>query len=84
MLHFAVSQLSGVFMQILETIVPLRDYCRSHKWPRLPQWHHWIYAEAPIAKACVKKIGGRYLVDTSAFQKYIQNATLVEGGTKWM
>ena len=50
-------------MQTLETIVPLRDYCRSHKWPRLPQWHHWIYVEAPVAKACVKKIGGRYLID---------------------
>ena len=80
MLHCVLSQLLGVYMQITETIVPLRDYCRSHKWPRLPQWHHWIYAEAPVAKACVKKIGGRYLVDLSAFQKYIEVASLEEKG----
>lgn len=67
-------------MQILETFVPLREYCRSHKWPRLPQWHHWIYVEAPIAKACVKKIGGRYLIDLSAFQKYVESASLKEKG----
>ena len=65
-------------MQVLETIIPLRDYCRRHKWPRLPQWHHWIYGEAPIARACVKKIGGRYLIDLSAFQKYIERASLEE------
>ncbi len=78
MLHCVSSQLLGGIMQILETIVPLREYCRSHKWPRLPQWHHWIYAKAPIAKACVKKIGGRYLVDLKAFQKYVEGATLEE------
>ncbi len=77
-IRFVMSQLSGVRMQILETIIPLRDYCRSHKWPRLPQWHHWIYAGAPVAKACIKKVGGRYLVDLSAFQKYVESATLVE------
>ena len=67
-------------MQMLETIIPLREYCRNHKWPRLPQWHHWIYVEAPIAKACVKKIGGRYLIDVSAFQKYVESASLTERG----
>ncbi len=67
-------------MQTLETIVPLREYCRSHKWPRLPQWHHWIYVEAPVAKACVKKIGGRYLIDVAAFERYVESATLTENG----
>ena len=67
-------------MQIMETIIPLRDYCRSHKWPRSPQWHHWIYAGSPVAKACVKKIGGRYLIDLRAFQKYVESATLDEKG----
>ena len=73
-----VSQLSGGFVIDLECLIPLREYCRTHKWPRLPQWHHWIYRKAPIAQACIKKIGGRYLVDLHAFQEYLQKATLEE------
>ncbi|MCB1181745.1 MAG: hypothetical protein KDK55_06990 [Chlamydiia bacterium] len=65
-------------MQVLKNLVPLREYCRRNEWPRLPQWHHWIYSKAPIAKKCVKKIGGRYLIDLEAFQKCIENATLEE------
>jgi hypothetical protein len=67
-------------MQILENIVPLREYCRNHKWPRLPQWHHWIYVGAPVARAFVKKIGGRYLIDLPAFERYIESASLGEKG----
>jgi hypothetical protein len=82
MVHSRMSQLSGFIMQTLENIVPLRDYCRKYPWPRLPQWHHWIYARAPIAKACVKKVGGRYLVDLSAFHKYVESASLEEKGVR--
>lgn len=78
MLCCVTSQLLGGIMRILETIVPLRDYCRAHGWPRLPQWQHWIYAKAPVAKACVKKVGGRYLIDLAAFQKYVEGASLEE------
>ena len=78
MLNYVASQLSGWIMLTLEVLVPLREYCRNHKWPRLPQWNHWIYSKALIAKVCVKKIGGRYLIDMAAFQEYVENATLEE------
>ena len=65
-------------MRVLEQLVPLRQYCRTHEWPRLPQWHHWIYNRHPVASKCVKKIGGRYMVDVSALEKYISEATLDE------
>ena len=65
-------------MQVLQNLVPLREYCRRHEWPRLAQWHHWIYAKSPIAKKCVKRIGGRYLIDLEAFQQYVENAALEE------
>lgn len=63
-------------MQILENFVPLREFCRQNKWPRLSQWHHWIYSRAPVAEQCIKRIGGRYLVDVKAFHEYISSATL--------
>lgn len=63
-----------------EFLIPLRVHCRrnQNKWPRLSQWHHWIYSKHPIAKACVKKIGGRYLIDLEAFNTYVKNASLQE------
>ncbi len=63
-------------MQQLKNLISLRTYCRTNDWPRLPQWQHWITARRPVAVQCVKKIGGRYLIDLDAFQKYIKNATL--------
>ena len=63
-------------MQVLKSFVPLREYCRQNEWPRLTQWHHWIYSRSPVAEQCIKKIGGRYLVDVNAFQNYVTNATL--------
>jgi hypothetical protein len=71
-------------------LLPLRAYCRRYEWPRLPQWHHWIYSKAPVAKLCVKKIGGRYLIDVEAFQAYVEEAGLEEeernpeGLNKWI
>lgn len=65
-------------MQQLKNLVSLRSYCRQNEWPRLPQWQHWIYSKKPVAQACVKKVGGRYLIDLEAFQTYVQNATLEE------
>ncbi|MGA8164595.1 MAG: hypothetical protein WB791_06165 [Waddliaceae bacterium] len=65
-------------MDSLKDLILLRQYCRQFHWPRLPQWHHWIYSRAPIAKACIKKVGGRYLVDLKAFQEYVENASLEE------
>jgi len=65
-------------VNVVKNYVPLRDYCRQNHWPRLSQWHHWIYNQAPIARQCVKKIGGRYLIDVSAFEGYVDSATLVE------
>jgi hypothetical protein len=65
-------------MEILINLVPLRDYCRQHSWPRLNQWHHWIYSRNPIALKCIKKIGGRYMLDMQALQFYIDQATLEE------
>jgi hypothetical protein len=62
----------------LESLVPLREFCRSNKWPRLSQWHHWIYSNHPIARACVKRIGARYLVDVDKFKEYIEKASLTE------
>jgi hypothetical protein len=65
-------------MQIHKNLIPLREYCRQNSWPRLSQWHHWIYTQSPVAQKCIKKIGGRYLVDVFAFESYIKNATLSE------
>lgn len=65
-------------MQQLKNLISLREYCRQHAWPRLPQWNHWITAKNPVAKACVKKIGGRYLIDLAAFESFVKNATLEE------
>lgn len=65
-------------MQGIQDLVPLREYCRHHSWPRITQWHHWIYSKAPIAQQCVKRIGGRYLVDLEAFRLYVKQATLEE------
>ena len=65
-------------MQTLKNFVPLRQYCRQNDWPRLTQWYHWIYSSADIAEKCVKKIGGRYLVDVVTFHNYVANATLCE------
>lgn len=65
-------------MDTFKTLIPLRDYCRERKWPRLTQWHHWIYNQSPIAQKCIKKIGGRYLVDLVALENYIVKATLEE------
>lgn len=59
-------------------LISLRDYCRQHEWPRLPQWQHWITARKPIAQKCIKKIGGRYHVDLEAFESYISKANLDE------
>jgi hypothetical protein len=63
-------------MQQIEQLMELREYCRTHKWPRLPQWQHWIYSRNPIAISCVKKVGGRYIINLEAFQNHIQNATI--------
>ena len=63
-------------MKILQNLVSLRDYCRHHPWPRLAQWNHWIYSRNPIALTCIKKIGGRYMLDLQALQSYIDRATL--------
>ena len=65
-------------MEVLENLIPLREFCRQNTWPRLPQWHHWIYNHASIAESCVKKIGGRYMIDVKALEHYIMSATLEE------
>lgn len=67
-------------MDCIKMLIPLREYCRQNEWPRLPQWHHWIYRKHPLAVKCVKKIGGRYMIDQKAFAKYISEATLGEAG----
>lgn len=63
-------------MEILSNLIPLRDYCRQNSWPRLAQWNHWIYSRNPIAMKCVKKIGGRYMLDLQALRMYVDQATL--------
>jgi hypothetical protein len=67
-----------VFAKTIGNLAELRSYCRQNRWPRLSQWHHWIYSKHPIAAACVKKIGGRYLIDLGALTSYIQSASLEE------
>ena len=69
-------------MQTLKNFVPLREFCRQNSWPRLSQWHNWIYTSSPIAEKCVKRIGGRYLIDVNAFETYVKNATLRESPQK--
>ncbi len=65
-------------LNVVTNLVSLRDYCRQYPWPRLSQWHHWIYSGSLVAQACVKKIGGRYLVDLTAFESYVAQASLDE------
>lgn len=62
----------------MANLIPLRDYCKNNKWPRLPQWHHWIYSRNKVALTCIKKIGNRYLIDLQAWEAYQNNATLDE------
>lgn len=66
----------GDIMERIKNLVELREYCRQNKWPRLPQWQHWIYARKPIAIECIKKVGGRYLIDLDALQNHIANASI--------
>lgn len=63
-------------MEILQNLIPLRDYCRQNSWPRLAQWNHWIYSRNPIAIKCIRKIGGRYMLDLHALKAYVDQATL--------
>ncbi len=63
-------------MEGYEHLIELREYCRKNKWPRLPQWQHWIYSKNKIAVECVKKIGGKYFINIEAFKNHIENATL--------
>ena len=63
-------------MDNLSNLMPLREYCRRNRWPRLPQWQHWIYTRKAIAQKCVKKISCRYMIDLEAFQNFVNNATL--------
>ena len=65
-------------MTTCHNLIPLREYCKQHKWPRLPQWHHWIYSRNKVAITCIKKIGKRYLIDLAAWEGYIKNASLDE------
>lgn len=65
-------------MEILHNLVPLRDFRRQNSWPRLAQWNHWIYSRNPIAMKCLKKIGGRYMIDLQAFRSYVDQATLYQ------
>lgn len=62
--------------EMMNNLIPLREFCRKNKWPRLPQWEQWINESKPIAQMCVKKIGGLYLVDLKAFEKYIEDSDL--------
>lgn len=62
----------------VKNLVPLREYCRQKEWPRLSQWHHWIYSRHQIAQKCVKMIGGRYMLNLEAFENYIKAAHLEE------
>lgn len=61
-----------------KTILPLREYCRQRDWPRLPQFNYWINSRHPIALACIRRLGGRYFVDTVALEKFVNDATLWE------
>lgn len=63
-------------MEVLQNLIPLREYCRQNSWPRLAQWNHWIYTRNPIAIRCLKRIGGRYMLDTQALRAYVEKATL--------
>jgi hypothetical protein len=65
-------------MEHLKHLIPLREYCKQNKWPRLPQWQHWIYSRNGIAQACIKKVGKRYLIDTKAFDEFLKKASLDE------
>lgn len=70
------TQWLGGNVQSLKNLISLRDYCKNNKWPRLPQWQHWINSKNPIAIACVKKVGGRYMIDLAALENYVKNCTL--------
>jgi len=63
-------------MEVIQNIIPLRDYCRQNPWPRLGQWNHWIYTRNPIALKCINKIGGRYMLDLHALKAFVDQATL--------
>jgi len=65
-------------MEELSNLQPLREFCRKTNWPRLTQFNHWINSRNPIAQKCIKKIGGRYVIDTNAFYSIVRNATLEE------
>jgi len=78
MLRYPLIKWLGGYVEHINNLVELREYCRKNKWPRLPQWQHWIYSRKPVAVECVKKVGGRYLIDLGAFNNYIKKASLEE------
>lgn len=63
-------------MNELCNMQPLREYCRQKKYPKLSQWNHWIFSRHPIALKCIKKLGGRYLVNLDAWSEVVRNATI--------
>jgi len=65
-------------MNFLDHLIPLALFCKQHSWPRKPQWHHWVYSKHPIAIKCVRRIGGRIMIDLKAFEEYVNNASLDE------
>lgn len=65
-------------MEALNNLQPLRDFCRKNPWPKLSQFNHWIYSRNPIALKCIKRMRGRFVIDTAAFNKILRNATLDE------
>ena len=36
----------------------------------------WIYTKSDIADRCVKKLGGRYIIDLDAFEEYLSEIGL--------
>lgn len=63
-------------MTDLNDYIPLRDFCREVSWPRITQFNHWITSKHPLAKKCIKKVGGRYIINKKLFTEIVSRSNL--------
>lgn len=65
-------------MDYINNLVPIRKFCENRPWPTVQMVNHWIHSKKLIARKCVKKIQGRYFIDTKELENFLRNATLEE------
>lgn len=76
LIWFGFFRLGAYRMMKPNRYIPLRKHCKEVSWPTLGQWNWWIYTKNDVASQCIKKLGGRYIIDLDAFEKYLAETGL--------